>query len=256
MDPAALAGIVLCFVCIMVSTIMEGGSPMSMLKIPAIILVFGGTIGACLASGMLKDTIGAVKAAIAALTAKAIDSNGVVDDIVKLAERARREGLLALEDASKDIDNDFLKKGLQMAIDGTDPDELREILEAEITAKKGGDKASKNWFNDAGAYGPTIGIIGTVMGLVHVLENLDKPETLGESISGAFIATLWGVCSANVLWFPIGKRIARISELQCAEMELVVEGILAIQAGSNPRVVAQKLKSLLPGGGEVEKKAA
>jgi chemotaxis protein MotA len=143
-----------------------------------------------------------------------------------------------------------------MAIDGTDPDELREILEAEISAKKSGDKSSKTWFNDAGAYGPTIGIIGTVMGLVHVLENLDKPETLGESIAGAFIATLWGVLSANVLWFPLSKRIARISELQVAQMELVVEGILAIQAGSNPRVVAQKLKSLLPGGGEPEKKAA
>lgn len=256
MDPATLVGIILCYVAILVANVMEGGNPMALLNIPALILVFGGTIGACLASGMLKDTIGAVQAAIKALTAKVIDSAGVVDDIVKLAERARREGLLALEDASKEIDNDFLKKGLQMAIDGTDPEELRDILEAEISAKKSADKVGKAWFTDAGAYGPTIGIIGTVMGLVHVLENLDKPETLGHSIAGAFIATLWGVLTANVMWFPLSKRIARLSELQCAQMELVVEGILAIQAGSNPRTVAQKLKSLLPGGGEAEKKAA
>lgn len=257
MDPATIVGIVLCYIAILAANVMEGGNPMALLNIPALILVFVGTIGACLAGGMLKDTIGAVQAAIKALTAKVVDSAGVVDDIVSLAERARREGLLALEDAAKDIDNVFLKKGLQMAIDGTDPDELREILEAEIQAKKSHDKIGKAWFTDAGAYGPTIGIIGTVMGLVHVLENLDKPETLGHSIAGAFIATLWGVLSANVMWFPISKRIARLSELQVAQMELVVEGILAIQAGSNPRVVAQKLKSLLPGGAaDAEKKAA
>jgi chemotaxis protein MotA len=143
-----------------------------------------------------------------------------------------------------------------MAIDGTDPEELREILEAEVAAKKAGDKPSIKWFTDAGAYAPTIGIIGTVMGLVHVLENLSQPDKLGHLIAGAFIATLWGVLSANVLWFPISKRLARVSELEVAQMELVVEGILAIQAGSNPRVVAQKLKSLIPGAEAADEKKA
>ncbi|RZS91426.1 chemotaxis protein MotA [Motilibacter rhizosphaerae] len=258
MDPAALAGIGLAFVAIIGANVMEGGNPAALAAPPALVLVFCGTIGACLAGGVLKDTIGAIQALIKALTAKAVDSTAAVDEIVTLAERARREGLLALEDAAKSIENAFLKKGLQMAIDGTDPEELREILEAEVTAKKAGDKVFAKWFTDAGAYGPTIGIIGTVMGLVHVLENLSQPDKLGHLIAGAFIATLWGVLSANVLWFPISKRIARVSELELAQMELVIEGILAIQAGSNPRVVAQKLKSLIPGGGDAaaEKKAA
>ena len=257
MDPASLIGMIVAFVIIIIVNILEGGNPAGLFLIPAMLLVFGGTFCACLAGGMLKDTINSIKAAIAALLAKVVDSAGVVDDIVGLAEKARREGLLALEDAAKDINDVFLKKGLQMAIDGTDPEELREILEGEIQAKKSYDKQNKTWFADAGAYAPTIGIIGTVMGLVHVLENLDKPETLGHSIAAAFIATLWGVLSANVMFLPLSKRMVRLSELQCAQMELVVEGIIAIQAGSNPRVVAQKLKSLLPGGGnETEKKAA
>ncbi|NHC47107.1 flagellar motor protein [Motilibacter aurantiacus] len=258
MDIAAIVGIVLAFAAILVNNIMEGGNPAALIFPPALILVFGGTIGGCLAGGVLKDTIKAFKDAIAAITGKASDAGAAVDDIVKLAERARREGLLALEDAAKTIDDPFLQKGLQLAIDGTDPDELREILEAEIQAKKKSTKPSVKWFTDAGAYAPTVGIIGTVMGLVHVLENLDKPETLGHSIAAAFLATLWGVLTANVMWFPIAKRIARLTEMEAEQMEVVVEGILAIQAGSNPRVVAQKLKALLPDGGAAqdEKKAA
>jgi chemotaxis protein MotA len=147
---------------------------------------------------------------------------------------------------------------LEFAIDGTDPEELAEILEAEIRAKKNADKVGYKLFTDMGGYAPTIGIIGTVLSLVHVLGMLSEPEKLGASIAIAFLATLWGVLSANVLWLPIAKRIQRISELEAARMELVVEGILAIQSGSNPRLVAQKLKSLLPPGSTSadEKKAA
>jgi len=165
---------------------------------------------------------------------------------VKLTERARREGLLALEDAVKTVEHPFLKRGLQLAIDGTDPEELHDILHAEIAAKKKADKAGAKLFENMGGYAPTIGIIGTVMGLVHVLENLNKPETLGHSISAAFVATLWGVLSANLIWLPVAARLNRLSQVEAEEMELVVDGVLAIQAGSNPRLVAQKLRSLLP----------
>ncbi|NHC16236.1 motility protein A, partial [Motilibacter sp. E257] len=160
----------LAFIAVLVANVMEGGNPAALLNIPALILVFVGTIGACLAGGILKDTIGALQGMIKALTGKAADPGNSVETVVKLAERARREGLLALEDAAKDIDDPFLQKGLQLAIDGTDPEELREILEAEIGARKSVGKLNAAWFTNAGAYGPTIGIIGTVMGLVHVLE--------------------------------------------------------------------------------------
>ncbi|MFL6107994.1 MAG: motility protein A, partial [Marmoricola sp.] len=176
--------------------------------------------------------------------------------VVGLAERARREGLLALEESIATIDDPFLVKGVTMAIDGTDPEEVRDILEAEVYAKRAEDKQRAKFFADAGAYAPTIGIIGTVMGLVHVLENLAAPEELGHLIAGAFVATLWGVTSANVIWMPISNRLKRLGELECARMELAIEGVAAIQAGSNPRIIAQKLRSLLPAGQQPEAEAA
>jgi chemotaxis protein MotA len=173
-----------------------------------------------------------------------------------MAERARREGLLALEDAAKEVEHPFLRRGLMLAIDGTDPEELNEILHGEVDAKRKADTSGAKIFADMGGYAPTIGIIGTVLGLVHVLANLSQPNELGKLIASAFIATLWGVLTANVIWLPIGNRLKRLSELECAQMELAIEGIMAIQAGANPRLVAQRLKSLLPPEAEQKAKAA
>ena len=246
MDISTIVGVVAALAIVFVVQALEGGSAGSILLIPSIILVFGGAFCAGMAGGVLKDALGAGKLLQKAFLAKVTPPNKLVDDIVKLAERARREGLLALEDAVKTVEHPFLKRGLQLAIDGTDPEELHDILHAEVGAKKKADKASAKLFENMGGYAPTIGIIGTVMGLVHVLENLNKPETLGHSISAAFVATLWGVLSANVIWLPVAARLSRLSAVEAEEMELVVDGVLAIQAGSNPRLVAQKLRSLLP----------
>jgi len=199
-----------------------------------------------MAGGVLKDATGIGKQMQKAFLAKVTPPTKLVENIVKLAERARREGLLALEDGLKDIDEPFLVKGITMAIDGTDPEEVRDILEAEVHAKKAEDRHGAKFFSDAGAYSPTIGIIGTVMGLVHVLEQLADPQALGPLIASAFVATLWGVMLANVVWFPIGNRLKRLSQLEAARMEMAIEGIAAIQAGSNPRLVAEKLRSLVP----------
>jgi chemotaxis protein MotA len=258
MDPGTLAGIGLAFGAIIASMIMEGGNPTSILLIPAMILVFGGTIGAAMAGGTLKDTLGLVDSLKRVLLSKVTPPDELVESIVKLAEKARREGLLALEDAMKDVEDPFLRKGLQLAIDGTDSDELRDILEAEVDARRKADKAAAKIFADMGGYAPTIGIIGTVIGLVHVLENLSEPDKLGHLIAGAFVATLWGVMTANVMWLPMGSKLKRISEIECGQMELVIAGIINIQAGANPRLVAQKLRSLLPPGAAAaeEKQAA
>ncbi len=246
MDISTIVGVVVAFIIVFTVQILEGGSPASILLLPSMLLVFGGGFCAAMAGGILKDTKGFVPTLKKAFTAKVTPPTELVDSIVKLAERARREGLLALEEAVKTVEHPFLKRGLQLAIDGTDPDELHDILHAEIAAKKKADKAGQKFFENMGGYAPTIGIIGTVMGLVHVLENLDKPETLGHSIAAAFVATLWGVLSANIIFLPVGARLGRLSGVEAEEMELVVDGVLAIQAGSNPRLVAQKLKSLLP----------
>ena len=245
MDRATQFGLGLAVAAILTANVLEGGSPMSLLLLPPMLLVFGGTIGAAMAGGTMADTKDAVRALKRALTWKPTPPGQMVPVVVDLADKARRGGLLTLEDAVADVDDDFLKRGVSLAVDGTDPEELREILEAEMYAKKAADKQSAKFYNDMGGYAPTIGIIGTVMGLVHVLENLSNPDELGHLIAGAFVATLWGVMTANVIWLPIGNRLTRISGLEVARMELVIEGVLAVQAGSNPRVVAQRLRSLL-----------
>ena len=257
MDPATLIGVIVGLIIIVAANVMEGGNPMSLLLVAPMLLVFGTTMCVTLAGGTIPDAKHAFAALKNAFTAKVRPAADVVPMVVGLAERARREGLLALEDELKKVDDPFLVKGVTLAIDGTDPEEVRDILEAEVHAMKAQGKHSAKFFADAGAYAPTIGIIGTVMGLVHVLENLAAPEELGHLIAGAFIATLWGVMSANVIWLPIGNRLKRLTELEAARMELIIEGVAAIQAGANPRIIAQKLSSLLPAGEQPsEQKAA
>ncbi len=257
MDIATMAGIGGGLGIIVLSNILEGGNPMSLISIAPMILVFGGSIGAAVAGGTLGDAIGAGKALIKAFTWSPTPAGELVPIVVSLADKARREGLLTLEDQVASVDDDFLKKGVSLAVDGTDPEELREILEAEVISKKAADKLAAKFYEGMGGYAPTVGIIGTVMGLVHVLENLSQPDKLGHLIAGAFIATLWGVLSANLIFLPVGNRLARISQLESARMEMVIEGVLAVQAGANPRVVAQRLNSLLPASErEDEQKAA
>jgi len=256
MDPAPAIGIGGAFAVVVVANVMEGGNPMSLLLMPPLVLVFGATLLISMAGGTMADAKQIVPSLKRCFTGKIEPAHTMIPEVVQLAEKARREGLLSLEESVQQIDDPFLVKGVTMAIDGTDPEEVRDILEAEIYAKKAADKHAAKFFADAGAYAPTIGIIGTVMGLVHVLENLAAPEELGHLIAGAFVATLWGVTSANVMWLPISNRLKRLSELECARMEVAIEGIAAIQAGANPRIIAQKLRSLLPAGQQPESEAA
>jgi chemotaxis protein MotA len=174
-----------------------------------------------------------------------------------MADRARREGLLALESEMDGVQDPFMRKALQMAVDGTDPDDVWEILSQEVKATKASAAVGASFWTDAGGYAPTIGIIGTVLGLVHVLENLSEPDKLGHLIAGAFVATLWGVLSANVMFLPFGKRIKTVAANEATRSELIIEGVLAIQAGANPRVVATKLKSRMapPGPGQAKEAA-
>jgi chemotaxis protein MotA len=246
MDPAGLIGLVLGFGAIFGALLIEGANPMSIFLPAPLLLVWVGTIGVGVAGHTIKDVVESFAAVPRALRSKAPDPSGTVDTVVQLADRARREGLLALEDAARTIEDPFLRNGLQAAIDGTDPEDLRVILEDRIATKRTRDRVHSKYFQDMGGYAPTIGIIGTVISLVHVLENLSEPATLGHSIAAAFVATLWGILSANVVWLPLSTRIRRISDLECTQMEVTLEGLLAVQAGANPRLVGERLRSLLP----------
>lgn len=256
MDPATLIGLVIAFGAVLAAIILEGSSPMSVVLPAPMLLVFGGTIGAGLIGSTLKDTIFAYTSLPKAMTFKPPKTAEAVETLVGLADRARREGLLALEDSAKDIDDEFIRDGLRGAIDGTDPEDLRRILEDRIATKRGRDKGAAKYFADLGGYAPTVGIIGTVVSLVHVLENLDKPEELGHMIAAAFVATLWGLLTANLMWLPFAARLKRASELECAHMELAVEGLMSVQAGANPRLVGERLRSLLPAEPVKKEKAA
>src|SRR5256885_9998291 len=166
--------------------------------------------------------------------------------MVSFAGRARREGLLALEDEIAEIEDAFTRKGLQLVVDGTDPELIREILENEIDGMAARHAQGAAPFEKAGGFAPTIGIIGTVMGLIHVLQNLSSPDTLGPAISGAFIATLYGVASANIVLLPMANKLKLLSHEEQELRTLALEGILAVQAGDNPRVVADKLLAFIP----------
>jgi chemotaxis protein MotA len=246
MDPSTIIGVVLALVAIVGSVSMEGGNIASIFLPAPMLLVFLGTLGAAVAGGVLRVAKGMPKQLVRAMTAKTPSPDVAVETLVHLAGRARREGLLALEDEVNAIEDDFLRRGLQLAIDGTDAEEVALILSTEVDTKRSSDKASAKLFADMGGYAPTIGIIGTVLGLVKVLGHLSAPSQLGAEIASAFVATLWGVMTANVFWLPLGNRLKRLSEAECDQMEVVIEGILSIQAGSNPRLVEQKLYSLIP----------
>jgi chemotaxis protein MotA len=255
-DPATLIGFAISLGALLAFMILEGADPMSLLFLPAIVLVIFATFGAAMSSFTMTD----LKKMptwfkMGVLPAKVSAASDQIATLVSLAEKARKEGLLALEAQVKNIEDPFLKRGLQMGIDGTDPEELRSVLEGEIAAKKGEDKVAAKFFNQMGGYAPTIGIVGCIVGLINVMGNLSDPESLGPMIAAAFVATLWGVMAANFWFLPMGAKILRVSELQAAQMELLVEGITEIQAGTSPRAVRQKLTAMVPPS-EVAREAA
>jgi chemotaxis protein MotA len=172
---------------------------------------------------------------------EAPDMVGRVKELVGYAEKARRDGLLALDEQLGGIQDPYTRKGLQLVVDGTDPDLVAEVLETENANMKKRHAAGVQPFDKAGGFAPTMGIIGTVFGLIHVLENLDKPATLGPSISAAFVATLLGVATSNVVYLPVANRLKQLSGDEAGFRAMTLEGILAIQAGDNPRVLEEKL---------------
>ncbi|HEX4806295.1 MAG TPA: flagellar motor protein [Conexibacter sp.] len=227
------------------ASMMEGTQPMAFFNISALIIVLAGTASATLSSVGMATMKKVPQLYKLAFGPPELDMRGRVELIVSLAEQARREGLLALDAQLAEIDDDFARKGLQLVVDGTDPELVREILEAEIDGMTTRHAAGATAFEKAGGYAPTMGIIGTVMGLVHVLQNLSSPATLGPAISTAFIATLLGVGSANVVFLPVAARLRALSSAEAELRILTLEGILAVQAGDNPRVVGDKLRSFV-----------
>jgi chemotaxis protein MotA len=246
MKAASAIGIAAAIGGLAMGALMEGSKLPAFFNVPAMLIVFGGTFGATLAATSMEAMKRIPQLYKRAFQAEPIDLNERVELMVRYAERARRDGLLALDEEVSQLDDEFTRKGLQLVVDGTDPELVREILENDMDGMAGRHEEATRPFTKAGGFAPTMGILGTVMGLVHVLENLDAPETLGPAISGAFIATLYGVASANIVFLPVADKLKALSEEEMLLRTITLEGVLAIQAGDNPRIVADKLLSFVP----------
>jgi chemotaxis protein MotA len=227
---------------------LEGTNPMVVLNVPALLIVLLGTLGATIAATGLEATLKVPKLYMKAIKPDEHDLVARVDEIVGYAEKARRDGLLALDEAVNTIADPFTRKGLQLVVDGTDPDLVAAVLDAENEAMRKRHVSGRSPFMQAGALSPTMAIVGTVFGLVNVMNNLNQPENLGHLIAAALLATLIGVGAANVIFLPVGNRLKELSEVEMHFREMTLEGILAIQAGDNPRVVAEKLIAYVPPG--------
>jgi chemotaxis protein MotA len=253
-------GIVLCLVAMMVADVLDGGSPAAFLNPSAILLIFGATFGATIASTSVKQFMTMPKLLGMSMKPRVSDITTIREMLIKFAERARREGLLALESDVEGIKDPFIRHGLQMVIDGLEPDTVEDILMIEIESMQARHMKGIDMFAKMGGYSPTFGVLGTVMGLVSVLSNLADPSGLGESIATAFIATLFGVGAANILWLPVSANLKGKDQAEVAERRLALAAILAIQAGDNPRIVSQKLQAYAGPAAEVaevvEKQAA
>ncbi len=245
MDLATIIGIALAIVGLLLGFTVDGGTVGALVQGPAALIVFGGTIGATLASTSMKHFMRVGKYLKIAFFSKAEAPLELISQLIQLATVARREGILALEDKIDEFSDDFLKSGLRLVVDGVDPESVKNMMETELLFIDERHESAAKLFDVAGGFGPTMGIIGTVMGLIHVLGNLQDVAKLGPQIATAFTATLYGVASANVLWFPIANKLKHRHAEEQLLREIMLEGVLSIQAGENPTILGQKLKAFL-----------
>ena len=246
MDLATLIGLILAIVGIVGGNILEGGNPMALVNLPGFMIVIVGTLGAVMISQPMSVMVGLPKFLMKALMGgKGHNSAETVDLFVTMADKARREGLLALEADVDKIHDSFTKKGVQLMIDGTDPELLREIMEIEADAMKHRHEGNFAALEFMGGIAPTIGVLGAVMGLMTVMTHLSEPELIGPGIATAFVATFYGVFTANVLWLPLAKKLANNSKHELHALNVVIEGLMSIQSGDNPRIVREKLEGFL-----------
>jgi chemotaxis protein MotA len=249
MEKGTLIGLIVAFVGVFGSAVLHGiNLAFLFMEIGSILIVFAGCIGATMISFPMEATSNITKYFQKVMKGNADEASAMetINVIVKLTNRARSEGLLALEDEAKSIEDPFFRKGIEFAVDGTDGDALKKTLTSEVIAMKERHKIGQGWFTQAGVFAPTFGIIGAVFGLMATMAHLNDPAEVGHGIAGAFVATFWGVFLANAIFLPMAHKLKQLSTTEVAHKMLIIEGIMAIQAGVSPRVVEELLKSHVP----------
>jgi len=244
MDITTVVGIV-SGVFLIVWGIMLGGSLGAFYDFSSVVITLGGTLAGILINFQLKHLREVGKTLRVLFQQKNIDPLDIIDQLVTFATKARREGLLALESDAEELDDEFLKKGIQLIVDGTDPELVRSIMETDLAFLEERHKAGKAIFDSAGSLAPAFGMIGTLIGLVKMLKNLKDPDAIGPGMATALITTFYGAVLANLLFLPLAGKLAIKSREEIFLKEIMIEGILSVQAGDNPRIVEEKLKAFL-----------
>ncbi len=245
MDLATIVGLILAVVAVIGGQALEGGKVASILQGTAALMVLGGTLGACLVQFPLSIVIASLKAVAKAFLDPKLDHKQVIADIVRCANKARKEGIISLESEIQSASDPFLRRALTMAVDGVEPKILRETMELEIENLEDEAEHPIRFWEAAGGYSPTIGILGAVLGLIHVMENLTDPSKLGGGIAVAFVATVYGVGLANLVYLPISGKLRIKARAEMISKEIMLVGVISILEGENPRLIADKLKSFL-----------
>ncbi len=245
MDIATILGLVLGIGSLIVSFLMEGGHLSALVQIPAMILVIVGTFGAAAITTSVKSLTNIPSLLKIAFFEAPMDTRQLIDLISDLAQKARKNGLLSLEKDLDKIKEPFLKKAIQLAIDGFETNKIREILEIEMAYMEERHKAGAMFFNKLGGFSPTLGIMGTVLGLIHALGNMESSSNMASAIASAFIATLWGVAMANLIYLPISDKLKHKHQSEALYLEIITEGVISLAMGDNPRVIRMKLISFL-----------
>ncbi len=244
MDRASIIGIVSGFA-LLIWAMANGGSLAMFWDFESVLITIGGTLTATLISYHLTTFLEVLKIAKNAFTSKHLDLSDTINTIVQFADKARREGLLALDEDADALDDPFLQKGIRLVVDGTTPELVRSILETELAFISQRHKTGQSVFETMGAFAPAFGMLGTLVGLIQMLVNLDSPDAIGPGMATALVTTFYGSVIANLICLPVANKLKNKSAEEMFVKEAIIEGVLSIQAGDNPRIVQEKLKSFL-----------
>lgn len=246
MDIGTIAGLVIAIIGIALGIVLGGGNPAALIDIPSICVVGGGTLGTLVLAFPLANVLKVHSVFLKSVFGTPPDPADTIRDLVKYAEVARRDGILSLEGMIDDMRDPFIVRGIKMAVDGTDPDLIRVILETEVEAMIDRHADAKKMLDNAGKYAPAFGMIGTLMGLIFMLQNMDDPSAIGPGMAVALITTMYGAIIANVITGPIADKLTTNDASETLLRTIIIAGVMAIQSGDNPRVVETKLLTYLP----------
>lgn len=245
MDLATVIGIVMSFGLVLMA-IVTGSTLLIYIDVASALIVLGGTVGATLVNYPLGQVIGVIKVFKKTVFSSVENPGTIIENFMEYANKARREGILALEPVLKELDDEFLKKGLQLTVDGLEPQTIQEILETEISYLEERHESGAEMVSTMGAYAPAMGMIGTVIGLVAMLQTMNDPSTIGPAMAVALLTTFYGALLANLVFNPMAGKLKTRSKQEVLIREMTMEGILSISKGENPRIIEEKLNCYLP----------